>query len=281
MAESVRNVAAVGAVPIALTDCLNFGSPEVPEVFHDFVEAVRGIGDAARGIGMKDSDDPVPIVSGNVSFYNQSSSGSAILPSPVVCCVGHMADFAKHLTTGIKSSGNALYLMGERHGELGASEFARTVLGDRGSDVARVRFDEERAMCAAVTDLAGEVLLESCHDVSDGGLAAAVVEMLLLAAPDATGGAAIEVGWESQAVAVCEAARLLFCENGGYVLEVRPEHEEAVRALLRARWVWFRRVGETTRVRTLAIGGIEGGAVEIDVSELARAWTRGATEVMT
>ena len=281
VAEAVRNVAAVGAVPIALTDCLNFGSPEVPEVFHDFVEAVRGIGDAARGIGMKDSDEPVPIVSGNVSFYNQSSSGSAILPSPIVCCVGHLPDFARHLTAGVKSAGNVLYLVGERHGELGASEFARTVLGDRGSDVARVRFDEERAMCAAVTDLTDEVLLESCHDVSDGGLAAAVVEMLLLAASDATAGATIEVGWESRAVSIREAARLLFCENGGYVLEVRPKHEEAVRTLLTARGVWFRRVGETTRVRTLAIGGIEGGAVEIEAAELERAWTRGATEVMT
>jgi phosphoribosylformylglycinamidine synthase II len=281
VAESIRNVAAVGAVPVALTDCLNFGSPEVPEVFHDFVEAVRGIGDAARGIGMKDSSEPVPIISGNVSFYNQSSNGSAILPSPIVCCVGHLRDFAKHVTGGIKGVGNALYLVGERRGELGASEFARTVLGDSGSDVARVRFEDERAMCAAVTDLADDVLLESCHDISDGGLAGAVVEMLLLAAPGTEPGATIKLEWAGPITSVREAARILFCENGGYVLEVRSDREEAARKILEARGVWFRKIGKTVSERALVIEGVDGGTTEIDVSELARAWTRGATEVMT
>ena len=281
VAEAVRNVAAVGAVPIAITDCLNFGSPEVPEVFHDFVEAVRGIGDAARGIGMKDSDEPVPIISGNVSFYNQSSGGSAILPSPVVCCVGHLPDFTRHLTAGLKRPGNVLYVVGERHGELGASEFARSVLGETGTDPAPVRFDEERAMCAAVTDLAGECLIESCHDISDGGLVAAVVEMIALAAPDATTGAAMDLAWEGRAVPLAEAARTLFCENGGYILEVDPVNVEAVRTALEARGAWFRRLGVTTAGPSLVIGGAEGGDTEILVSDLERAWTHGATEVMT
>ncbi len=300
VAESIRNVAAVGALPIALTDCLNFGNPEVPEVFHDFVEAVRGIGDAARGIGMKDTDDPVPVVSGNVSFYNQSSNGSAILPTPVVCCVGYLEDAGRHMTVGLKGAGNALYLVGERHGELGASEFARTVLGITGRDVPKVRFDEERAGCAAVTDIARAGLAESCHDISDGGMATCVVEMMLTAARDASPGVRLVHDERAGHVGADTAARFLLCENGGYVLEVQPSNESAVREILERRGVWHSRIGETTGDASLVIERIGGdgsgdgtgaGAsagdrsgrdvIEITRSELSSVWRGGATEVMT
>ena len=229
VAESVRNIAATGAAPIALTDCLNFGSPEVPEVFHDFVEAVRGIGDAARGIGLKDEDAespagnargatgpaaaaPIPIISGNVSFYNQSSNGSAIHPSPIVCAVGRIDDVARVVTMGLKGPGNALVLVGRRGGEMGGSALAR-VAGVPPGDVPPVRFDEERAGMLGVTDLASRGLLHSCHDISDGGLLAAVAEMMLAAPSD------VEIGVELDARAAAgargpllldEAARTLF-----------------------------------------------------------------------
>ena len=93
--ESVRNVAAVGAVPVALTDCLNFGNPENPGVFGDFEETVRGIGDAARALRAPGAEEPVPIVSGNVSFYNESHSGSAVPPSPIVACYGVLEDYSR------------------------------------------------------------------------------------------------------------------------------------------------------------------------------------------
>ena len=280
VAEAVRNVAAVGATPIALTDCLNFGNPEVPEVFHDFVESVRGVGDAARGIGMKDSDEPIPVISGNVSFYNQSSNGSAILPTPVVCCVGYLEDASRHLTAGLKGPGNALYVVGERHGELGASELARRVLGTRGSDVPRVRFDAERAAMSAVTDMAGEGLAESCHDISDGGMATALVEMMLLAAPDAAPGVRLVHEERDGVVRPEQAARFLFCENGGYVIEVAPGNEAAARELLERRGAWFARVGETTEERTFVLEGISGSSIEIERAELERVWSAGATEAM-
>lgn len=280
VAESIRNVAAVGAVPIALTDCLNFGSPEVPEVFHDFVQAVKGIGDAARGIGMKNSGEPVPVVSGNVSFYNQSSTGRAVLPTPVVCCVGYLEDAARAVTMGLKGAGDALYLVGRRHGELGASEFARTVLGVTGHDVPRVRFDEERAACAAVTDLADRALVEACHDISEGGLIVAVAEMMLGSAPDETPGVRLTHQASDGAVGTGQACRFLFCENGGYVLEVRPENEDAVLAVLERRAVWSARIGETTEADGLAIEGLECGPVSVGWAELASAWRSGASRKM-
>ena len=287
VAESVRNVAAVGAVPVALTDCLNFGDPEVPEVFHDFVEAVRGIGDAARSIGMKDSDEPIPIVSGNVSFYNQSSSGSAVLPTPVVCCVGYLEDATRHLTAGLKGPGNVLYVVGERHGELGASAFARSVLGAAGGEAPYVRFNAERACCSAVTDIAERGLAESCHDISDGGLATCLVEMMLASAPDAAPGVRMVHDERHGVVGPGKAARFLFCENGGFVLEVRPENEGAVREILERRGAWHARLGETTGGASLRIEGIRASSadaawprIEIAREELERAWRGGATEVM-
>ncbi len=288
VAEAVRNVCATGAVPIALTDCLNFGNPEIPEVFHDFVEAVRGIGDAARGIGMKDSDEPIPVVSGNVSFYNQSAAGNAILPSPIVCCIGRLDDLSRHTTIGFRNEGNAIYLLGRRTGELGGSEFMRTVLGAIGVSPATVRIADERAMAAAVTDLAERGLTRACHDISDGGLAAAIAEMILLTAPDVEIGARVDLAAMASAgaaggegtVGVQEACRLLFCESGGYVLEIAASDEAAALAVFEERSVWFRRVGETTGELGIVLASAEGGDVEVPFDAMARAWSGGATEVM-
>jgi len=280
VAEAVRNVAAVGAVPIALTDCLNFGNPEIPEVFHDFVEAVRGIGDAARALGR--GGEAIPVVSGNVSFYNQSATGNAILPSPIVCAVGRLPDHTRAVTAGLKGEGNEIFLLGERHGELGASEFARTALGVMGRPVPRVRFDEERAMAAAVIDLADAGLLESCHDVSDGGFITAVAESALWAAADAALGVridlrAIAAGGPSGAP---DAARLLFCENGGFVIEVEAANAAAVERALGERGVWFRKVGATVGERVLEIMGIEGQRVRLQLEEIERSWADGAARFM-
>ncbi|MBD3367740.1 MAG: phosphoribosylformylglycinamidine synthase subunit PurL [Candidatus Eisenbacteria bacterium] len=260
VAESVRNVVATGAVPIALTDCLNFGSPEVPEVFHDFVEAVRGIGDAARRIGLAEPGGaPIPIVSGNVSFYNQSSNGNAIPPSPIVCAVGRVDDIARVVTTGLKGPGHALVLVGRRTGEMGGSALAR-VAGVDDAGVPRVAFDEERAAMLGVSGLAEGGLLASCHDISDGGLAVAVAEMMLAAAPDAGAGVELDVGAAAGAtepLANEAAARALFCESGGYVLELPGDVSDEALERLRARGAWAVRVGRTIEEPILRLLGLE------------------------
>jgi len=280
VAEAVRNVAAVGAVPVALTDCLNFGDPEVPEVFDDFVEVVRGVGDAARGIGTKDSEDPIPIVSGNVSFYNQSAAGNAIRPSPIVCCAGFLEHAASHLTAGLQRSGNVLYLVGRRWGGLGGSAFLRVVRGETGRTAPRVRFDEERAMVAAVTDLADAGALASCHDISEGGALTALAEMLLLAPRDRRLGVAVDLA-EQDLPDAAAACRFLFCENGGFLAEVAPEREAEARGVLEARGAWFAWIGETTDAASLVVRGLPGGAeVRVDARRLEKAWRTGMTEVI-
>ena len=124
VAEAMRNVASVGAVPQALTDCLNFGNPENPEAFWEFDEAVRGLSDAATQIWLKGYENqPVPIVSGNVSLYNESSTGNAISPSAIIACVGTMPDYSLAVTMQLKSVGDGLYMIGPRQDELGGCAY--------------------------------------------------------------------------------------------------------------------------------------------------------------
>ncbi len=182
VAEAMRNVAAIGATPSTLTDCLNYGNPEKPEAFWEFREGVKGLAESCKKIYLKDYDDqqlPVPIVSGNVSFYNESPQGS-VDPSPVVACVGIMKDFSKAITMELKAPGDKLYLIGPRFDELGGSEYYKTMFGVMGANVPIVRFDLERSMIYAVIDAIDEGLLAAAHDISNGGLAATVMEMALV-----------------------------------------------------------------------------------------------------
>jgi len=136
-------------------------------------------------------------------------------------------------------------------------------------------------MARAVVDLIEAGLIESCHDVSDGGLAAAVAEMALLAAPDAAVGLRIDLaGIGGGVVAADVAARLLFCENGGFVIEVAEANAGRVRRVLDESGVWFRGLGRTTGERVLEIVGIDGARVALDLEEASRAWNHGAQRFM-
>ncbi|HEV3231806.1 MAG TPA: phosphoribosylformylglycinamidine synthase subunit PurL [Candidatus Dormibacteraeota bacterium] len=172
VAEAARNVVATGARPAAITDCLNFGNPEKPEVFWELSEAVDGMAEACRALS-------VPVVSGNVSLYNDTS-GSSIYPSPVVGMVGVMEDVGKRLTAGFKTGGDMVLLIGETGDELGGSEYAKTCLGVVAGAPPRLDLDLERRTHEAVLAAADEELLRSCHDLSDGGLAIAIAESAMI-----------------------------------------------------------------------------------------------------
>ncbi len=171
VAEAWRNLCAVGARPLAITDCLNFGNPERPEIMGQFVGCVEGMGAASRALEF-------PVVSGNVSFYNETK-GEAILPTPTVGGVGLLADVGKTVGIALAGAGQALVLIGETAGWLGCSLYLRDLMGrDEGApppvDLAAERRNGElvRAMIEA-----GRV--SACHDVSDGGLLVALAEMAL------------------------------------------------------------------------------------------------------
>jgi phosphoribosylformylglycinamidine synthase len=171
LAEAYRNVATIGARPIAVTNCLNFGSPENPAVMWQFAEAVRGLADAAQTLG-------VPVTGGNVSFYNQTGA-EPILPTPVVGVLGIIDDVTKRVRSRFQTEGAELYLLGETRPEFGGSAWAQTVHGQLGGRPPSVDLGAEHRLATVLVDAADNGLLESAHDISDGGVGQALIESCL------------------------------------------------------------------------------------------------------
>jgi phosphoribosylformylglycinamidine synthase II len=169
VAEAWRNLSAVGARPLALTDNLNFGNPERPEIMGQFVGCVRGIGEACRALDF-------PVVSGNVSLYNETN-GRAILPTPTIGGVGLLDDFSKSMTMAFKSEGEAILIVGETSGWLGQSVYLRDICGREEGAPPPIDLAAERKHGDFVRALIRDSLITAAHDVSDGGILVAVVEM--------------------------------------------------------------------------------------------------------
>ncbi|HEY7813526.1 MAG TPA: phosphoribosylformylglycinamidine synthase subunit PurL, partial [Nakamurella sp.] len=173
LAEAYRNVAASGARPIAVTDCLNFGSPEDPGVMWQFQQVVHGLADGCAELG-------IPVTGGNVSFYNQTGS-AAILPTPVVGVLGVIDDVSRRLSPKLGSSGDhVLFLLGETRDELDGSEWARVVHGHLGGRPPSVDLAAELRLGEVIRVAAAQGLASATHDLSEGGLAQALVEMCLI-----------------------------------------------------------------------------------------------------
>jgi phosphoribosylformylglycinamidine synthase II len=171
VAEAWRNLTAVGARPLALTDNLNFGNPERPEIMGQFVGCVRGIGEACRALDF-------PVVSGNVSLYNETN-GKAILPTPTIGGVGLLGEFTKSMTLAFKAEGEAVLLIGETGGWLGQSLYLREICGREDGAPPPVDLAAERRHGDFVRALIGDGVVTAVHDLSDGGLLVALAEMAI------------------------------------------------------------------------------------------------------
>ena len=171
LAEAYRNVAASGARPLAVTNCLNFGSPEDPAVMWQFTEAVRGLADGCLELG-------IPVTGGNVSFYNQTGR-AAIQPTPVVGVLGVHDDVRRRVRSGFTAPGDNIVLLGETRPEFGGSLWAWLVHGHLGGLPPKADLDVERRLAEVLVSASSEGLIESAHDLSDGGLAVALAESCL------------------------------------------------------------------------------------------------------
>jgi len=168
VAEAARNLVVSGAKPLAITDCLNFGNPEKPEVYYQFEKCVDGMTEAASFLN-------TPVISGNVSFYNETRE-NAIYPTPVVGMVGLLEDVEKHCTMGFKKEGDVVVLLGKNTDELGGSEYLKEVMGCMGGRPPRLDLDLEKKVqdcCLKAIELG---IIHSAHDVSEGGLSVALAE---------------------------------------------------------------------------------------------------------
>ena len=208
VAEAARNLSCVGAVPLAVTDCLNFASPEKPEGFWQFRRAVEGLADACEAFG-------TPVISGNVSFYNETPE-RAIYPTPTVGMVGLLPDASKRVTQGFKNDGDRIYLIGGGNPTFGGSEYLAVIHGQEVGRPPALDMDAEKRLQAFLREAIDQGLLQSAHDVSDGGLAVAMAECCIAGRR----GAFIEALWPQRNDLV------LFGEQTAAVI-VTVTHEKA------------------------------------------------------
>ncbi len=257
LAESYRNVAVTGAEPAAVTDCLNFGSPEDPAVMWQFAEAVRGLADGCLELG-------IPVTGGNVSFYNQTGA-AAIHPTPVVGVLGILDDVARRVPMGFPppaADGDLLFLLGDTRCELSGTEWAWVMHGHLGGRPPQVDLAREKAIGALMARASRAGHVHAAHDLSDGGLAQVLVESCLrrnvgarVTLPEADGhGAFVH----------------LFSESAGRVLVAVPRgHDKAFVALAAEYGVSCTPIGTTAQEPVLDIRG----QFSIALDELRAAYT--------
>jgi phosphoribosylformylglycinamidine synthase II len=171
VAETWRNISAVGATPLAITNCLNFGNPEKPEIMGQFVGCIQGIAEACTALDY-------PVVSGNVSLYNETN-GQAVLPTPAIGGVGLMQDYTKLTTVAFKGEGEAVFIIGETQGHLAQSIYARDIIGVSTGPAPTVDLVAEKKHSEFVRAQIDQGCLTACHDVSDGGALVALAEMAM------------------------------------------------------------------------------------------------------
>lgn len=258
--ESVRNIAAVGATPQAFTDCLCFGNPEKEDQMWQFVEAVRGVAETCKAIKLKEHPEhPVPIIAGNVSFYNESRNG-AIPPSPIISCLGKLEDVNKVVTPHFKEVGSKIFLIGERKDECGGSVYY-SLKRELGANLPRPDVHEVTRQMYALTDAVSDGLVLSCHDISEGGISTALAEMSFLNT----------IGCEAMINGNCRIDKLLFSESGGFVLELKSSNVSEISSIFHRYDLDIIEVGRTTAGGRLRMNGV----IDIELQSAKKAWTEG------
>jgi phosphoribosylformylglycinamidine synthase len=268
VAECARNISCVGGEPLAVTDCLNFGNPEKPEIMWQLAEAVRGLSEACVALG-------TPVVSGNVSLYNETE-GQGIFPTPTVGMVGLVEPVDRTCGSAFRRAGDVVALVGALEGEVGGSEYLAAVHGKEAGRPPPLDLAREKAVQAVVRQAVKEGILSSAHDCSDGGLAVTLAECCMMDAPPPGGGAP---PWLGAALRVPFPRRkdfILFGEEGSrIVVSLPPERWPELEALAHAAGAALVRLG--------VVGGDRfeiAGAISVPVEELASAWRSGLQRVL-
>lgn len=254
LAEAHRNVATAGARPLAITDCLNFGSPEDPAVMWQFAEAIAGLVDGCAALGL-------PVTGGNVSFYNQTGE-TAILPTPVVGVLGVIEDVTRRTPIGFAAEGDLIMLLGDTRDELAGSAWAEVAHDHLGGRPPAVDLDHERRLAEVLISAAAAGLLRSAHDLADGGLAQALAESVLRK------GFGAEIGLPQDA----DPFVWLFSESAGRVLVSLPAaHREALAALCREHRISCTELGRVGPDREPELS--VAGQFSLPLAELRAAWS--------
>ncbi len=262
VAEACRNLACVGAYPVGVTNCLNFGNPEKPEIMWQFKEVVEGIAEACRTFD-------IPVTGGNVSFYNDTE-GTSIHPTPVLGIVGIIEDIECAVSPGFKAEGDAVVLLGGNQDELGGSEYLKALHGMEAGRPPRIDLAREKAVQELCLDAIKRGWLRSAHDVSEGGLAVSLAE----SAFHSRSGLGCRVELEED----FRADALLFGETQSRIVAtVAAENLDRLLGLARSRGVEARKLGRTGGDR-IVIRQQEKIVIDVSVQEAHRSWKRAIPE---
>src|SRR5438552_2169920 len=258
VAEAAANLACVGAAPLGLTDCLNFGNPEHAEVFWTFRQAVTGIADACRAMR-------IPVVGGNVSFYNESPDGP-VLPTPVITMVGLLEDVSRTCGAGFREAEDIIVLISAADPDLAASSYASAVHGIEAGRPADVDLDAHQRVLAVVREAVARGWLSSAHDCSDGGAAVAVAESAILGT----------IGADVTLPAAARTDAALFGEAPSrFILSLPEDRVSDLQVLAAVHGVPVAILGRTggDRLRIAATGQREQGwTIDLALDELSRAY---------
>ena len=250
VAEAARNIVCSGGQPLAITDCLNFGNPEKPEIFWQIQKSADGIADACLALD-------TPVIGGNVSMYNERS-GEAVYPTPTIGMVGLVKDLAHVTTQEVKAAGDVVYLVGQTKQEFGGSELQKLVAGRIFGQAPSIDLNVEAARQKVILTAIQSGLVQSAHDVSEGGVAVALAEKTF-----AANGLGIE------ATLTGSATTALFAESQSrFVLTVKAENVEAFEQIVKE----AQKIGTVTNDAKLTINGETGVLVEGTVEEFRSAW---------
>jgi phosphoribosylformylglycinamidine synthase len=265
LAEAYRNVAVTGAVPRAVTNCLNFGSPENPEVMWQFKEATAGLADACQEL-------EIPVTGGNVSFYNQTAD-QAIYPTPVVGVLGVIDNVARRIPSGWQDDGNNIYLLGTTFDELDGSVWAKDIHDHLGGTPPKLDLRKERELADLIHGASMQGLIESAHDLSEGGLAIAIIEASLRF----NVGCRIWLGELMERDSIDATAALFSESQSRVIVSVGREDDVKFQSLCEARGVSVLRIGVTDK---------ESAAVDIQsiakltLADIRKAWSGTIPQVV-
>jgi phosphoribosylformylglycinamidine synthase subunit PurL len=247
VAEAARNITCAGGEPVAITNCLNFGNPYVPEVYWQFVGAIKGMGEACTKF-------QTPVTGGNVSFYNQSSDEGPVFPTPTIGMLGILDTIKTKMTLDFKQAGDLVYLIGESRNDIAASQYLASYHKISASPAPYFDIDKEYDMHQVVKQLIRAEIIQSAHDVADGGLYVALVESAM---PK-------KLGFDIESDEDIRKDAFLFGEaQGRVVVSVSPENQEAFVELMATSEVEFSLLGSVTDGQFIIDGETFGASVEV------------------
>ncbi len=257
VAEAARNVVCTGAKPVAITNCLNFGNPYDPEIYWQFTEAIRGMGDACRKFD-------TPVTGGNVSFHNESKN-RAVFPTPTIGMLGLIDDLDKVIGAAFKNDGDLIAIIGNEREELGGSEYLKQVFGLVTGKAPILDLDEESRLHKTVLSAIDERLLNSAHDISEGGIAIALAEKSILS------------GKFGAHVALKDSTEsILFGESQSRIIvSFSPERKEQIEAICKRNDIGFHLVGTVTSGRFII-----NDLIKTDVNELTEKYENSIPSLM-